>query len=56
MGQWFSRWTGWLRRRRDPPVEEPVAVHVVTLVRESSSGFYKERIWVRGVTILVSEP
>ena len=44
MGHWFSRWTGWLRRRRDPPVEELVAVCVVTPVRESSSGSYEERI------------
>ena len=44
MGQWFSRWTGWLRRRRDPPVEEPVAVRVGTPVRESLSASYDGRI------------
>ena len=44
MGSWFGRWTGWLRRRRDPSVEEPVAVRVVTPVRESSSTSYEERI------------
>ena len=48
MGQWFSRWTGWLRRRRDPPVEEPVAVRVVTPVRELSSGSYEGRISHKG--------
>ena len=44
MGQWFSRWTGWLRRRRDPLVGEPVAVRVVTLMRESGSASYDGRI------------
>ena len=43
MGQWFSRLSGWLRRRRDPSVEEPVAVRVVTPVKESSSGSYEGR-------------
>ena len=44
MGQWFSHWTGWLRRRRDPPVEVPVAIRVVTPVMESSSRSYEGRI------------
>ena len=48
MGHWFSRWTGWLRRRCDPPVKEPVAICVVTPMRESSSESYKGRISHRG--------
>ena len=44
MGQWFSRLSGCLRMRCDLLVEEPVAVLVVTPVRESSSGSYEGRI------------
>ncbi|KAF3456660.1 hypothetical protein FNV43_RR01314 [Rhamnella rubrinervis] len=48
MGQLFSLLSDWVRGRRNPPVEEPVPVRMMTPLRESSTGSCEGRISQRG--------